>query len=220
VDHRRKRLVVVVLTFVITLSGGLLTEYARQSFVYSWAIDVGDEFLYDVTVVGNRTTTTSVLPPPFEPMNNTQIVVEITSLPNLTLMYYSRLFVQEVVNYPKTSSQFEDGSPIPPEFYNTINSHMSMSMLPIGAWTHLDSLFPDQTNIELSDYESFISRFDNGFFFFGHWENQTRPRPEVNEWHGIYDVNTGIPTLISVSVVSRGSLISDIYTITMTLVSE
>ncbi|MFW9814606.1 MAG: hypothetical protein ACFFEW_01685 [Candidatus Thorarchaeota archaeon] len=219
-NHRLKNLVVVVLTFVITLSGGLLTEYARQSMVFSWAINVGNEFVYDVTVIGNRTTTSQVLPPPFEPMNNTRIIVEITSLPNLTLMYYSFIFVQEVVNFLKTSSQFENRSPIPPELYNTINSHVSMSMLPIGAWGHLDSLFPDQTNIELSDHESFISRYDNGVFFFGHWENQTGPRPEVNEWHGIYDVETGVPSLITISVISRGALVSDIYTITMTLVSQ
>jgi len=215
-----KSLAVVVLTIVITLSGGFLTETVRESMVYSWAIDVGDEFEYDITVIGNRTTSTGVLPPPLEPMNNTRIAVEITTLPNLTMMYYSHLFVQEVVNSLKTSSQFEDGSPIPLEHYNIINSHVSMSLIPIGAWGHLDSLFPDQVNRDLGNHESFMSRFESDFFFFGYWENQSRPRPRIDEWYGIYDVETGVPSLIVISVVSIGALVSDFYTITMSLVNE
>jgi hypothetical protein len=212
-------LIVLVLTFVITLSGGILTEITRQSMVYSWAIDVGDKLVYDVTVTGNITTSQAILPPPLEPMNNTRIVVEITSLPNLSMMYYSRIFVQEVVNYPKTSSQFENGSPIPPQLYGTIESHMSMSLIPIGAWGHLDSLFPDQINRELINHESFISRYENDHFFFGHGENQTRPRPRVDEWYGIYDLETGVPSLITISATSIGALVSYYYTVTMTLVS-
>lgn len=213
-DRRLKLLIVVVLTFIITLSGGFLTEYVRQSITYSWAIEVGDEFVYDVSVIGNTTTGTQVLPPPLEPMNNTRIIVEITSLPNLTLMYYAHIFIQEVVEHPKTASRFEDDSDIPSEFYYAINAHASWSILPIGAWSHLDSLFPDQANQDIPDYQAYTSRSGVDAFIFGYWSNET---VTWQEWRGIVDLDTGVPTVISFSVWSQGQPWSYFYNVTMTL---
>ena len=213
-DHRRKLLIVVVFTFVITLSGGFLTEYIRQSITYSWAISVDDEFVYEVSVTGNSTLGSQIIPPPFEPMNNTRIIVEITSLPNLTLMYYAHIFLQEVVEYPKTYSRFEDGSIIPSEFRNAINSHTSQSMLPVGAWIHLDSLFPDQINRALPNHRAFLSRMGSDSFVFGFWSNGTYSR---SEWYGIVDMDTGVPSVLSFSVWTVGQPWSHNYNVLMTL---
>ncbi|MFW9794130.1 MAG: hypothetical protein ACFFEE_07510, partial [Candidatus Thorarchaeota archaeon] len=122
-DHRLKLLVVVVLTFIIALSGGFLTEYIRQSMTFSWGVEVGDEFIYTVSVVGNSSTTTQVQPPPFEPMNNTRIIVEIIELPNLTLYYNGDAFIQGVVEHLKTVCRFEDDSVIPAQYYTALNTH-------------------------------------------------------------------------------------------------
>ena len=213
-DHRRKLLIVVALTFVITLSGGFLTEYIRQSITYSWAINVDDEFVYDVSVTGNATMGSQILPPLFEPMNNTRIIVEITSLPNLTLMYYAHVFLHEVIEYPKTYSRFEDGSTIPSEFRNAINSHASWSILPVGAWVHLDSLFPDQINSALPNHEAFLSRMGSDSFFFGYWANRTYSR---SEWYGIIDLETGVPSVLSFSVWTEGQPWNQNYNVLMTL---
>jgi hypothetical protein len=214
VNHHRKLLIVVVVTFVITLSGGFLTEYIRQSITYSWEIDVGDEFVYDVLVTGNSTMGSQVVPPPFEPMNNTRIIVEIASLPNLTLMYYAHVFRHEVIDHPKTSSRFDDGSTIPFEFYNAINSHASQSILPAGAWAHLDSLFPDQVNRALPNHREFISRMGSDSFFFGYWSNGTYNK---SEWYGIIDLETGVPSVLSFSVWTEGQPWSHNYNVLLTL---
>ncbi|MHA2153681.1 MAG: hypothetical protein ACXAAQ_17115 [Candidatus Thorarchaeota archaeon] len=207
--QRLKVLIVVALTFIITLSGGFLTESFRQSITFSWAIEVGDEFIYDVSVIGNTTTGTQVLPPPLEPMNNTRIIVEVTSLP----IYYPHIFIQEVVEHPKTTSRFDDDSTIPAEFYYAINSHALWSILPIGAWGHLDSMFPDQVNWAIPDYASYFAR-SSPEFIFGYWSNETGSK---SEWHGIMDLATGVPSVISFSVWSEGQPWSYFYNVTMTL---
>jgi hypothetical protein len=208
-----KLLVVVVLTFIITLSGGFLTEYFRQSISYSWAVGVGDEFVYEVSVTGNTTTPTQTLPPLYEPMNNTRIIVEITSLPNLTLMYYAHVFVQEVIEHLKTVSRFEDGSAIPVAYYNEINHHASFCILPIGAWGHLDSLFLDQFN---GQSEIYTAKGDVDSFIVGYWSNGTNSR---REWQGTIDLETGVPTVITFSLWSRGQPWIYYNRVVMTLVN-
>ncbi len=215
-DHRLKLLIVVVLTFVITLSGGFLTEYVRQSMTFTWGIEVGDEFVYEVSVTGNTSTSTQVRPPFLEPMNNTRIIVEIVSLPNLTLYYYGNQFVEDIVEYPKTSLRFENGSDVPTEFYYTINSQVSRCILPSGAWGHLDSLFPNQINQAIPEQESFIAVNRRNSFFFGYWLNETSLE---SEWHGQIDFSNGIPNVFSFSLWRQGQPWLYTYNVTMTLVT-
>ncbi len=215
-DHRLKLLFVVVLTVVITLAGGFFTEYIRQSMTFSWGVDVGDEFLYEVSVTGNTTTETQVLPPLFEPMNNTRIIVEIVSLPNLTLYYAGISFIQNVIDHPKTTTRFEDGSDIQTEFYYAINNHASQSILPVGAWGHLDSLFPNHINREIPNQESFTSIAGLNSFYFGYWLNETT---STSEWYGIIDLSTGMPTAVSFSIWRVGQPWTYSYNVTMTLIS-
>ncbi|MFX1483174.1 MAG: hypothetical protein ACFFCP_08295 [Promethearchaeota archaeon] len=214
-DQRLKMLVVVALTGIISLAGVFLTEYTRQSITYSWAVEVGTELVYDISVVGNTSTGTQVLPPPFEPMNNTRIIVEINSLPNLTLYFYDTQFIQNVVEYPKTNSSLDDGSPIPAEYYFAINSRVSKCILPVGAWGHLDSLFPNHVNRKITDQESYISISGVDSFIFGYWINNTS---STSEWHGTLDLSTGIPTEFSFSIWSEGQPWSYAYTVTLTRV--
>ena len=214
-DQRLKLVIVVVLTFIITLSVGFLTEYVRQSMTFTWGIEVGDEFVYEVSVTGNTTTGTQVLPPPLEPMNNTRIIVEIISLPNLTLYYHGTPFIEGVVEHLKTTTRFDDGSDIPNEFFFTINSHASWCILPTGAWGHLDSLFPNQVNISIPDQESYMTVSGTDSFFFGYWLNVTT---NESEWHGIIDLNTGMPVVFSFSIWREGQPLSYSYNVTMTIV--
>ncbi len=215
-DYRLKLVVVVFLSFIIALSGGFLTEYIRQSMTFSWAVEVGDEFVYDVSVVGNSTTPSQTLPPPFEPMNNTRVIVEIISLPNLTLYFYGAPFIQDVVEHAKTTVRFEDGTDIPAIFYYAMNTHASWSILPIGAWGHLDSLFPNQINKAVREQDSYISIHRGDSFFFGYWLNQTY---STSEWHASLDLTTGIPTMFSFSVYTVGTPWTHSYVVTMTLVT-
>ena len=214
-DHRQRILAVAILTIVITLSVGFVTEYVRQSMTFSWAIEEGDEFIFAVVVTGNRTTGTQVLPPPFADMNNTRIAVEIVSLPNVTITFYARNFIENIVEHLKTSSRFANGTDIPSEYYYTINKHVSQCVLPIGGWSHLDSFFPNQVDRPIMNQESYISAHLRNSFFFGYKSNTSNYE---SEWHGIIDLDNGVPLIASFWIYQEGQPWSYSYTVTMTLV--
>ncbi|MHA2079821.1 MAG: hypothetical protein ACW99H_01600, partial [Candidatus Thorarchaeota archaeon] len=109
-DHRRRILAVVILTVMIALSVGFVTEYVRQSMTFYWAIEEGDVFIFDVTVTGNTTTGTTTLPSQLISMNNTRITVVIISLPNVTITFYARNFIEDIVMQLKTRSTFVNGT--------------------------------------------------------------------------------------------------------------
>jgi len=211
-DHRKRVLAAVILTIVIAISGGFVTEYVRQSMTFSWAIEEGDVFIFDVSVTGITTTGTMSLPPPLASMNNTRISVEVISLPNVTIIFYARNFIENIVEYLKTSSTFVNGTSIPVE----INTHISMSMLPIGGWNHLDTLFPNEISRPIMEHESYLSARLRNSFYFGYSLNETY---DQSEWHGIIDLNTGVPQMVWFWVYRASQPWSYWYNVTMSLVT-
>jgi hypothetical protein len=179
---------------MITFSVGFATEYVRQSMTFEWAIEEGDMFVFDVLVKGNTTTGTQSLPPELLSMNNTRIAVEIISLPNVTITFYSDDFIDNIVEQQKTSTTFVNGTSIPSEYYYAINSHLSWCMLPIGGWTHLDAFFPNDLHRPFMEHESYLSARFRNYFYFGYSLNETYLQ---SKWYGIFDLNTGIPQIVS-----------------------
>ena len=215
-DHRQRILAVVILTLVITLSVGFITEYVRQSMTFSWAIEEGDVFHFDVSVTGFTSTNTTTLPPPLAPMNNTRIAVEIVSLPNVTITFYASNFIENIVEHMKTSSTFANGSNIPTQYYFPFNSHASKSMLPIGGWSQLDSFFPNKIDRPFFEYESYLSARLRNSFYFGFSLNETY---EVSEWYGLYDLTTGIPHTVFFRLHRMSQPWTYEYNVTMSLVT-
>ena len=215
-DHRTRVFVVVILTFVISLSCGFMTEYVRQTMTFSWAIEEGDEFIFDVLVTGITTNGTDERPPPYVDMNNTRISVQITSLPNVSIVFYARHFLEDIVEHTKTSSHFVNGTDIPLEYRATVNRRVSSCILPIMGWLHLDGFFPNQIDRSIIDYESYLSYFKRPSFYFGYIENATY---EAQEWHGIINLETGIPLFVSFWLYRTSSAHSFWYNVTMSLVT-
>jgi hypothetical protein len=201
---------------MITLSVGFVTEYVRDSMTFSWAIEEGDVFLYDVSVKGNITTGTTTLPAHFLPLNNTRLSVEIISLPNVSITFYSGDFVEDIVEYVKTNTTFSNGTNIPTQFYFAINSYMSRCILPIGGWGHLDSLFPNDIERPVAPHESHLSARFSNYFYFGYSSNDTN---QYIEWHGIIDTNNGIPQIVSFYNYWESPPWTYWYNVTMTLVT-
>ena len=48
--HRKKLVTALALTLIVTLVVAVSTEGIRQYMQFSWEIDEGDQFLYDVSV--------------------------------------------------------------------------------------------------------------------------------------------------------------------------
>ncbi|MHA2395423.1 MAG: hypothetical protein ACXAC0_01860 [Candidatus Thorarchaeota archaeon] len=214
-DNRQRIFAAVILTIVISLSVGFVTEYVRQSMTFSWAIEEGDDFTFDVIVTG-QTTNNTLRPLPFVDMNNTRISVEIISLPNVSIVFYSRLFLENIVEHTKTSSLFINGTEIPTEHRFTINRHVSRCVLPIGGWLHLDSFFPNKINRPFMEHESYLSVSRKTSFYFGYSENETY---ETQEWHGIIDLETGVPLMVSFWFLRTSQALTYWYNVTMNLVT-
>ena len=214
-DHRQRVLTVVILTLVISFSVGFVSEYVRDTMTFSWAIDVGEEFVFDIVVMGNTSTGTTVLPPPYAIMNNTRISVEVISLPNVSTILYSGPFIETVVDHLKTNASFVNGTEIPVQYYDGINSLVSDCLLPVGGWIHLDAFFPNQLERPIMNRESYLSAHMRSFFFFGYKSNTTNYELE---WHGLIDLATGIPNTVSFSIIDLGQPWNHFYTVTMTLV--
>jgi hypothetical protein len=215
-DHRQRIFAAVILTFVISLSVGFVTEYVRQSMTFSWAIEEGDDFIFDVIVTGQTTNSTEDPPLPFVDMNNTRISVEIISLPNVSITFYSRPFLENIVEHTKTSSRFVNGTDIPAVHRFTINRHISQCVLPIGGWLHLDSFFPNQIDRPFMEHESYLSVFRRASFYFGYSENETY---EAQEWFGIIDLETGVPVIVSFWFYRTNQVWTYWYNVTMSLVT-
>ncbi|MFX1559662.1 MAG: hypothetical protein ACFFBL_03675 [Promethearchaeota archaeon] len=215
-NHRVRVFAVVILTFVIALSFGFLTEYVRQTLVFSWAIEEGDEFIYEV-IINEYSTGGSETPLiPFAGMNNSRIRVEIISLPNVSIVFYSSWFLENIVEYTKTSSIFDNGTDIPSGDRLIINRHVSYCMLPIGGWLHLDSFFPNRIHQPGREHESYLSARQGTSFYFGYSANETF---EANEWYGIIDIETGVPRVVSFWFYSTSQALTYRYNVTMYQVS-
>jgi hypothetical protein len=215
-DHRQRILAAVILTFVISLSVGFVTEYVRQSMTFSWAIEEGNDFIFDVTVTGQLTNTTVDFPLPFVDMNNTRISVEIISLPNVSITFYSRPFLENIVEHTKTSSRFSNGTEIPSGRRFTINTHVSQCVLPIGGWLHLDSFFPNHIDQPFMEHESYLSVFRRPSFYFGYSENETYT---AQGWYGIIDLETGVPLTVSFWHFLTSQALTYWYNVTMSIVT-
>jgi hypothetical protein len=216
VDHRQRVLVVVILTFLITLSVGFLTEYVRQSMTFSWAIEESDEILYDVTVTGLSTTPTQSLPPSFAIMNNTRIMVQIVSLPNVSIIFYATSFIDDVVEYMKTGTTFANGTEIPTGYRVPINNHISQCILPVGGWKHLDSLFPNRVDRPYIEHETYLAVLHRNYFLFGYSSNETT---DVHEWQATVDIETGVPQTVWFYIYHEGQPWTNWYNVSMSIVT-
>ncbi|MFX1579088.1 MAG: hypothetical protein ACFFBJ_05530 [Promethearchaeota archaeon] len=215
-NHRQRIIAVVVLTVVITLSVGFVTEYVREFMTFSWAIEENDEFLYDISVKGNTTTGSLTLPPQYSTMNNTRISVEVVSLPNVTIIFDGYDFVESIVEYLKTSTTFSNGSNIPAQYYSAINIHVSMALLPIGGWHHLDSLFPNDVRRPFTQHETYLSYETRDHFYFGYSMNDT---DRYVEWHSYIDKLSGVPQIISFFNYFESPPWTYWYNVTLTIVT-
>ena len=216
VNHRQRIISAVVLTLVISLSIGFFTEYIRQSMTFSWAIEENDVFVYEISVIGNTTTGTTTVPPQFAPMNNTRIAVEIVSLPNVSITFYAIDFIENIVEFLKTSTTFENGTGLHVQYSYAINSHVSNCILPIGGWSHLDSFFPNDIERPLLNDESYISVQFRDYFFFGYSYNNTN---QHIEWFSHLNKLDGVPQLISFYNYMDSQPWIYWYNVTMTLIT-
>jgi hypothetical protein len=139
---------------------------------FQWGVEVGDEFLYEVKVLGSNNNAS--IPIPYVKFNNTQIRMRLVSLPNVTLLNSSDKMVS-IIGYTKTECEFVNGSAITFNsrdgyFMNTsIPEMLSRVIMPIGGWTHLNSYFPDDYGQNQYEANTYLSKIGQQWFYIGYY---------------------------------------------------
>jgi hypothetical protein len=161
-----------------------------------WAVNEGEEFTYVVRVYGyrciiNPENISQIFydPPFYTPMNNTKIIMNISSLPFTPLPANQDVFAERVIEYMKTACRFENESAIPLDFHDRINQILSHCLLPIGDWEYLDSLYPNEIENPYTP-GMYISKKCSEHFEIGHilWTGYGE-----ESWYGNVSLNLGIP---------------------------
>ncbi|MHA1637566.1 MAG: hypothetical protein ACTSUB_06070, partial [Candidatus Thorarchaeota archaeon] len=181
-----------------TLEDG--SEETYQLGIYSgpsdmeWAVEIGDEF--EFTIRHASTSGHYYFPETVElPLNNTQVVFEITYLPAIPLVMDNNTFVSSIISRIKCAVRFSNGTDIPSEYQEVLNSLFSHCLLPIGDWKYIESLFGyEPTDLPLYsliyDYQAYEK---NGRFIIS---NIGSSYHGSKGWSGAVNMTTGSPIYV------------------------
>ena len=217
--NRKQLVTALTITIIATLVVAVSTEGFRQYVLFSWQINEGDEFLYDVSVTGYYRSGSISIPLALEILNNTQVNVEIVSLRNISFFVDSINFADTIIEHVKTDTTYANGTEIPVTRYREINILASRCFLPVGSWSRMGSFYPDQfsrpDNVTTQVKSYFAYQF-NGLFIIGY---VSYSETAESGWFGYVSPATGIPTNMTSWAWSSSSLAEFSYVMTLTSVS-
>ncbi len=214
--YHRKITVAVTLTIVVALLVSVSTESLRDYLYFRWQVQKGEQFIFEVSVVGYRETGSTIFPVAQAVLNNTRLRLEIVSLPTDSMIIDGETFAEQVIGYMKTQISFENGTGIPLNLFSEMSSLGSSCFLPRGPWNLLDSFYPDNLVQPInSTAESYISYFTENSFYLGYISYG------VNNgvgWNCICSLNTGVPLTMETWAWSYGDLVEYSYNVTLVFV--
>ena len=185
----------VIMVFVFGVAGGVLVLY-NQSAGLHWGVELGDEITYAVRVTGFSEYwpfNGSFSPPYHVELNNTYVTIRIDSLPEIPSFPNGAAFAEGILSYVKTSItgplEYMNGTEVVSVDYLFLNNLISQSILPVGNWPFIDSLYPD---ISESDplCDTYFSSLNTSFMI-GH---RTYLYDAGSGWYATVDMSTGLPT--------------------------
>ena len=193
---RRKRGTGIIIGGIIVIVGvGVLLSpigIFPPPIPFTWAIEVGDEFTFNITASGINSTNNYLAP-----LVNTTIQVRITSLTNNTV--FSEEGFRSLVNSDKVDSMFSNGSDIPYPLKTDIADFVSRFFFPIGAWDYVDGLYPDSIS-EVTEnpgstwINSGLSHLFADTLYFGRITNIIDDFDAGNGWSGNISLSDGVPS--------------------------
>lgn len=152
------------------------------------------EITYTVKVTGytDYWQNSSLTPPPYAELNNTIMTIRIESLPAISQFYDGSTFAVDILEYTKTvivgPIEYVNGSELSSGNYLFLNTLVSQSLLPIGNWLFIDSLYPDEPDFGgyCDTYlASLGTHFMIGYRFY--------LIDAGNGWNAIVNMSTGLP---------------------------
>lgn len=187
----------IIVVSVLGVTGGVLVLY-NQSAGLHWAVESGTEITYAVRVTGFTefvpTMNASLSPPPHAELNNTFVTIQIDSLPEISPFLNGAAFADSILSYVKTAItgpiEYVNGTEVVSADYSFLNSLVSQSILPVGNWPFVDSLYPDKPDFPEGYCDTYFASsgtsFMIGYRYFlidAGWG-----------WYATVDMNTGLPT--------------------------
>ena len=129
-----------------------------------WGVSESSIYSYELSVTGYKIESGVPYPIPFLELNNTILVVNITSLPEIA-EYNSTEFTENIVELDKV----ECSSVLPEYDIHKLEEIISRSILPIGDWQSIDDMYPDPIDYENKTfYRTYLSLWNTTHFWFSH----------------------------------------------------
>lgn len=197
---QRRTLAIVILVVLFGSAGVVnLIPWNTYESPFQWGVEVGEELLYSIEV----SVTESGYPygdtcRQFLGLDGEQIIVTITELPNVTGPITEETFLSNVILDQKITCRFSNGSAIPQIFIQALKNPISQSLLPIGGWELMDTLFldvfPSVDWSELDTSRHYVgSRTEERFYFASRELYSIWPNVASEKWEGWSDFDSGIP---------------------------
>lgn len=194
-----KRVFVVgaVLGIICIVSVGLIVSFQFVSLddLY-WHIDINDTLQFEIKSWGNSSL--GALSPrevnEILNLNGSIILARVTSLPLLEGLLDSNGFLDHIVLVTKVTCTFLNGTEFPNEIETILCSTISGCILPLGSWSAIESLFPQDVPSWRPNEEHLATRLSDDHFniewvWFGTFDSS-------GGWFGNVSLTTGIPNQI------------------------
>jgi hypothetical protein len=200
-DYRRKIVSsTIAIILLVSLVGFISFQNLNTPTPY-WRVQLGTTLAYSIQVSGfesqgNPLNISDRKPPPYNHLNNSQMTVKITSLPEIPLPLNQTTFADVVIEATKTTLLepicYLNGTDVINPPHDILNDVVSHCILPIDKWESLDSLYVDEPDFKFA-CNTYLSKFENDSFFIGYRYFNI---DSGNGWHGFVNLQSGIPSTI------------------------
>ena len=190
----RKQVSIIAILCAIAITAAFFVAPVALSMRLEWSVSVGDEITYHISVEGWELNSSYTQVPTYLIVyNDSNIVFEIVTLPELGVYPNGDDFRERVIWSSKGESRFLNESEVPWQLGNVVDSMISVSILPTGSWDLIDGFYPDEPPINPA-YQSYYAYSGTISFHYGFngfdIDLTTRLRSEIS-------YETGIPSWIS-----------------------
>lgn len=225
--------VITCVTFVgLFLYLSLTSLMPQEPQDLQWGVSIGDEFVFHIDAAFHRSGSMSMIEDRRKEnatklLDLTRVRATIMNLPSIPKIFDSNSFFETIILVNKVDCVFDNGTAIPVEFEGYLSSLISLSILPIGSWEYLDSLYPNTYERlqgddppELFDKDYTITRMEERFFYLGifdpllNWPNAGEISRE-----GWLNMTTGFPQITFFRDWEPWCTIQTTFTLNLTLLA-
>jgi len=221
IGRKRGLAVLLVSLFVVAMVFAVyILEFGSKvdSSRLRWGVNEGVQYVYVVNVSGFNMTGISndsvECPLSFASLNNTRIITTVSGLPDLPGFTDANSFATDVIIQAKFEVGLENGTELSERYDEALVSLISLTLLPIGDWSLIDSLYQDEDPEPPFMKIWYIAKQHTGSFEIGY----TSYGPDyASGWSGNLSLTTGLPNSANLYAWNAVESFSWILTITLLL---